>query len=34
MKPIVREHFGAELRQARIAIEAEDFESAWVEMLT
>jgi hypothetical protein len=30
MKPIVREHFEAELRKARIAIEAEDFDSAWI----
>jgi hypothetical protein len=30
MKAIVREHFELELRQARTAIEAEDFESAWI----
>jgi hypothetical protein len=30
MKPIVHEHFEAELRQARIAIETQDFESAWI----
>lgn len=30
MKPIVREHFEAELRKAHIAIEAEDFEAAWI----
>ncbi len=30
MKPIVREHFEAELRQARTAIETQDFELAWI----
>ena len=30
MKLIVREHFDIELRKAHIAIEAEDFESAWI----
>lgn len=30
MKPIVREHFDIELRKAQIAIETQDFESAWI----
>ncbi|MBE9225459.1 DUF3703 domain-containing protein [Phormidium sp. LEGE 05292] len=30
MKPIVQEHFNAELCRAKMAIARQDFETAWI----